>query len=75
MRNGLGGFGSPLLLWSRAEHVGAEVVAGDASGLFNRQHVFRRHPLPLAHGLRGNTAHPSDMGGTTKLFEGDVLHG
>lgn len=70
-----GSTSGPLLLGGRAEDVRAEVVPGDASGLLNRQHVFRRNPLPLAHGLRGNTAHPSDMGGTTKRFEGDVLHG
>lgn len=44
--------GRSPLLGGWAEDVGAQVVAGDASGLFNRQHVFRRHPLPLAHGLR-----------------------
>lgn len=70
-----GSTSGPLLLGGRAEDVRAEVVAGDAGVLFNRQHVFRRHPLPLAHGLRGHTAHPSDMGGTTKRFERDVLHG
>lgn len=31
MIDGLGGFGGPLLLWSRAEHVGAKVVTGDVS--------------------------------------------
>ncbi|SET91890.1 hypothetical protein SAMN05720615_1184 [Stenotrophomonas indicatrix] len=66
---------SAALLWRRTEDVRAEVVAGDASGLLNRQHIFSRHPLPLANSLRGHTAHPSDMGGTTKRFEGDVLHG
>lgn len=70
-----GSTAGPLLLWCRAEDVRAEVVAGDASGLLNRQHIFSRHPLPLANSLRGHTAHPSDMGGTTKRFEGDVLHG
>lgn len=67
--------GRAPLLGRRAEDVRAEVVAGDASGLLNRQHIFSRHPLPLANSLRGHTAHPSDMGGTTKRFEGDVLHG
>lgn len=70
-----GGLGLPARLRSGAKHVWPQIVAGDASDLLNRQHVFRRHPLPLAYCLRGHTAHPADMGGTTKRFEGNVLHG
>jgi len=56
VRDGLGGFGSPLLLWSRAEHVGAEVVLRDAIDPGYRKRELWRHRSspsnPLAHELR-----------------------
>lgn len=65
----------PLLLGGRAEDIRTEDVPREPGSLLNRQHVFSRNPFPLAYCLRRDAAHPTNQGGTTKLFERDLLHG